>query len=43
LSDEACVTPSDDPYEAMSIKVEEGIDIKEEILGSIAVEAGKVL
>jgi len=43
LSDGACVTPSDDPYEAMSIKVEKGIDIdtKEEILGSIEVEAGK--
>ena len=37
------MTPSDDPYEAMSIKVEKGIDIdtKEEILGSIEVEAGK--
>jgi hypothetical protein len=36
-----CVTPSDDLYEAMSIKVEEGIDIKEDILGSVAVEARK--
>ena len=35
------MTPSDGPRGAMSIKVEEGIDIKEEILGSMAVGAGK--
>ena len=37
------MTASVDPYGAMSMKVEKGIDIdiKEEILGSVAVEAGK--